>query len=537
YTYFSIFALVTDIILLFFVVITPSYLQTKTIPFNTYYAIFFSAWILISLTSGKYKFTNQRLKNELMAICINAIAVWGLLSLYVISLEKYNKNYSALYAQILIVVVIELCSRLIYYIINRKKYSRKKESFTSYLNLRNKKWVMMFINLLSVFVAFMIVIWIKPASLRIYLPNYYKFLIALLVWEFLINLITQKNQIKGKTRYRDYIIPILKFNAFTLVIIAIFVNLFRLFNLSRLIIFGTVILSTFFEILFISYIGAHRKIARNTDQSGRIFGVTPFDEKTPRENDYKLTPIPDLQDEDQSIKDVLKDRLLICGLKLYDFIDKHINLKGIYQKELTVFDTQILFNVEAINVNSKKLFINLHKVNDFKRMNDYLKASNDKIEMGGYIIGCGETIQGVYKKFMDQYSRSIALLFYFIHFIFRRVLPKLPITQEINYIITGGQNRTMSKTEILGRLVYSGFKIIDTTEINNLLYFIAIKVNIPYEEENPSYGPFISLKRIGKNGKIIKIYKFRTMHPYSEYIQDYVFEKSHLAKGGKLKDD
>ncbi|MDV7392943.1 sugar transferase, partial [Arthrospira platensis SPKY1] len=52
-----------------------------------------------------------------------------------------------------------------------------------------------------------------------------------------------------------------------------------------------------------------------------------------------------------------------------------------------------------------------------------------------------------------------------------------------------------------------------------------------------SYGFLIKLPRVGKNGKIISVYKFRTMHPYSEYLQQYVFEKNNLEKGGKLKDD
>jgi lipopolysaccharide/colanic/teichoic acid biosynthesis glycosyltransferase len=91
----------------------------------------------------------------------------------------------------------------------------------------------------------------------------------------------------------------------------------------------------------------------------------------------------------------------------------------------------------------------------------------------------------------------------------------------------------MSKAEILGRIVYSGFQIVETIKINDMLFFIAVKVNVPYEGENPSYGPIISLKRVGKNGKIIKVYKMRTMHPYSEYIQDYVYKTG----GGTIDGD
>lgn len=53
----------------------------------------------------------------------------------------------------------------------------------------------------------------------------------------------------------------------------------------------------------------------------------------------------------------------------------------------------------------------------------------------------------------------------------------------------------------------------------------------------PSYGLLIHLNRIGQNGKMIKMYKLRTMHPYSEFIQEYAFEQNHLALGGKIRND
>lgn len=45
------------------------------------------------------------------------------------------------------------------------------------------------------------------------------------------------------------------------------------------------------------------------------------------------------------------------------------------------------------------------------------------------------------------------------------------------------------------------------------------------------------MKRHGKNGKEIFVYKFRTMHPYSEYLQEFVYNYNKLDVGGKFKDD
>ncbi len=64
-----------------------------------------------------------------------------------------------------------------------------------------------------------------------------------------------------------------------------------------------------------------------------------------------------------------------------------------------------------------------------------------------------------------------------------------------------------------------------------------MKVREPFPLNNHTYGPLIALPRIGKDGRIIKVYKLRTMHPYSEFIQEYVYNMHDLGDGGKFRDD
>lgn len=45
------------------------------------------------------------------------------------------------------------------------------------------------------------------------------------------------------------------------------------------------------------------------------------------------------------------------------------------------------------------------------------------------------------------------------------------------------------------------------------------------------------MRRIGKDGKQIFVYKIRTMHPYSEYLQELVYDKNKLSEGGKFNYD
>ena len=55
--------------------------------------------------------------------------------------------------------------------------------------------------------------------------------------------------------------------------------------------------------------------------------------------------------------------------------------------------------------------------------------------------------------------------------------------------------------------------------------------------DKPSGGLLIKLQRVGKDGEMVGVYKFRTMYSYSEYLQPYIYEHNHLQQGGKFADD
>ena len=56
-------------------------------------------------------------------------------------------------------------------------------------------------------------------------------------------------------------------------------------------------------------------------------------------------------------------------------------------------------------------------------------------------------------------------------------------------------------------------------------------------KREPSSGMILRIRRIGKQGKPITVYKLRTMHPYAEFIQSLVYEQNSLQQGGKFKND
>jgi lipopolysaccharide/colanic/teichoic acid biosynthesis glycosyltransferase len=64
-----------------------------------------------------------------------------------------------------------------------------------------------------------------------------------------------------------------------------------------------------------------------------------------------------------------------------------------------------------------------------------------------------------------------------------------------------------------------------------------IKVTQPQFDKKPSGGLVFKMPRISKGGKIIGVYKIRTMHPYSEYLQDYVVKMNGYNIVGKPNKD
>jgi lipopolysaccharide/colanic/teichoic acid biosynthesis glycosyltransferase len=69
------------------------------------------------------------------------------------------------------------------------------------------------------------------------------------------------------------------------------------------------------------------------------------------------------------------------------------------------------------------------------------------------------------------------------------------------------------------------------------MFVVNRKAKAPAYNMNPSYGLLYKMPRMSKDGKMIGVYKFRTMHPYAEYLHDYVLKKNGYAATGKPADD
>ena len=225
---------------------------------------------------------------------------------------------------------------------------------------------------------------------------------------------------------------------------------------------------------------------------------------------------------------------IVANSKLSNFINSYFDLSS---KRNYFTSTSDQINLEKLTFGKFSSLLNLKKVNDIRYINKFFETVNTILPNSGLYLGKVVTYPNRRSAILKKYPPILNKIIYFFDYIISRVLPKLPILKNLYFHLTKGKGRVISRAEVYGRLYSCGFEIIDEKTINHSLFFVAKKVKDPYYDQNPTYAPLISLNRIGKNGKIIKVHKLRTMHPFSEYLQEYVYNRNKLQEGGKIKND
>lgn len=221
------------------------------------------------------------------------------------------------------------------------------------------------------------------------------------------------------------------------------------------------------------------------------------------------------------------------GEETFEFISSQVEIES--HETLVVASTNI-FNVLNHPYYIKN-FVNLSKVNNIRYINKYFEKINEKLDAENKFICCFETIAARKERHRLGKIPIIKNVWFGAEFVFLRMSPKIWGLKKIYFLVTRGRNRLLSKAEVMGRLVSCGFKIVDSQAFNGLTYVVCKKEKEPDFNMHVSYGPLFKMQRIGKNGKEIGVYKFRTMHPYAEYLQDYVLKLNGYADTGKPKDD
>ncbi len=170
--------------------------------------------------------------------------------------------------------------------------------------------------------------------------------------------------------------------------------------------------------------------------------------------------------------------------------------------------------------------VDLKIFNNIRGINKRLCIVNQKLPDNGVYVCCYRPQEYVKQKMLNAYPWGIRWIVYTFWFIIRRVIPRLLLMSRLYYDLNKGRKRMLSKTEVLGRLYYCGFEVDEIVRMNHIEYIFAHRHSQPYPQEQVKiYGPLIKLPRVSKNKEIVYFYKMRTMHPYAEYIQNYVFDQ------------
>jgi lipopolysaccharide/colanic/teichoic acid biosynthesis glycosyltransferase len=498
--------------------------------------LYFTVWLFVSFFFDKFQINSYaNYKKGLIFIVKSWVSVFFITVNILVLLEIYSLSHIHFFGICFLHVSLELIALSIYFLAIRKKINEKpreqKDEFSKDKHFSTKR---MILDFFAFAVSLLLINYLKHNTFK--LNNQFEGLVIITVgfW-FLSGIFTGKFEDRQYTNIYYKISPFIKSFLIHFSLLAVVLFTLRLYLSPKVLLLGSILFLLFFELLavLIKHFYVHTK-----GQNGDIISYLDIRDifKQRKSQPIKLTnnikKFLHLEPADEPLKNYLENEPA-----LNRFIKKNINLSSIDKRIIKVINTANPFNIQILDNDSQNLLINLHKINDFRYLNRYFILAHQKIHNSGFFIGNANTIETHQVWFNKKFPKYMRNILYPFDFILRRVFPKLPKIRRLYFYLTKGKNRIISKTEVLGRLCFCGFELIAWDEVENRLYFIAQRIQHPAVDKNPSYSPIIKLPRIGLNGKIIYIRKFRTMYPYAEYLQDTVFEKNKLNANGKFDHD
>jgi len=499
--------------------------------------VMFAAWLLTTIFSRKFKALKDRdYFSLLQPYWVAALAFVLLLTLVIYSLGWIDLPRLTIYGSIALYIMMEAVYIAAYFLHLKRSEPGRRLPFSL---------VFFFVELLAVTAAFFLIYFSKQATF-ILEERYLLMLLGLYFAWLLVSLLVHRFRIKTNGGFLAAVTPFWQSEGLFLGVVAFVVFIIARGTMSRLVIFGSIALFALLENLVVTayYLYAQFRRAEEdpaeilADELAHPMGAKKVEEKEDAEEVVKEKYVyHDGEDAQEILRKKLERLFLKKYGEVYEFLKKHVDLR-----RFDILSSAFMFagdteNIDIMEDDSLSFFFNFEKVNNFRFVNQVLIALNGKMKKRGVMVGCFESLdqrkQRVYRKFPRWFAR----IFYLIDFFYKRIMPKLPIMKQVYFWISKGKKRVFSRTEVLGRLYYCGFEVIGLRPIDNIYYFIAKKTKEPRSDAKPSYGPVFRQRRLGKDGKVIYIYKLRTMHPFAEYLHQYIFDKHQLEDSGKIKDD
>lgn len=195
------------------------------------------------------------------------------------------------------------------------------------------------------------------------------------------------------------------------------------------------------------------------------------------------------------------------------------------------------------------LLMQKKSLNTVKRLNLFLEGLPRIVMMGGYFAFRYRPMEEELAEIRSE-NRGLRLwLSYGWHFLRHRALPKIPILEKIYfsryfqtvdewvYERTKERRRVISRAEMWGRVYYWGFEVLGENRIGDDHWVVTRRVSDPETKRKPSFFLVARLTKVGLDGKPLHVHKLRTMYPFSEFVQERIYDDHGLSDTGKFKDD
>jgi len=234
----------------------------------------------------------------------------------------------------------------------------------------------------------------------------------------------------------------------------------------------------------------------------------------------------------QFVKDLLKG---VCfGESLSVLVKFLSSLKSNDPNFLIIMTEEDL--VRARGQGGYDLILCVPLLNEFADINGYLSQMHRLLKDGGMLVGRFETLETKKKRILRKRNRFVYAGIFIMDFIFRRFLVGLFGKGVIARKLGLSRYRIMSKCEALGRLRYCGYDILHLQESAGHLCFVS-RSGKAQMNGDPCEGLFIKIRKQGLHGRDLYTYKLRTMHPYANYLHDYILDNLDLDDNGKVVED
>ena len=233
------------------------------------------------------------------------------------------------------------------------------------------------------------------------------------------------------------------------------------------------------------------------------------------------------------------ERLLAAGKKmpLDELREWILESSSSFGDEVAIIETDKASDMRELATRHPHLILNVEGLTHVRHLNTLLNTANEVLEAGG-LLWCHSRTSGLKREIIQNTHPGLwGKVLYALHFVWHRILARTKLTRGFYMWVTDGKNRAYTRVELLGRMYRAGFEVVDERFLHGEFFILGRKVKSPIWADDPSNGIVIKLNRVGYQGKTIGVYKFRTMHPYSEYLQPYIYENEGLGRLGKFAHD